>query len=132
MIFRYQNPPPPSCDWLTISFPRANTIEIVDAPSSDLTDALVAEYTSSHLLKSHELEPTRLTFRFYGRPWYACAFSEKSVQSRILLLKLLEILEKFGYKFFASVDGVNGFDKADMILVTRQQGRTPGMPVSHR
>lgn len=130
MIFRYQDPPPPPCDWLSISFDWTDKMKIVDAPPSDLAEALVAEFTSNHRLKSHVLESTRLKLKFHSQPWQASG--ERTVQSRLLLLKLLEILERFGYSFYASVDQVNASEEADVLVVTRQQGWTPGMPVWHR
>lgn len=105
-------------------------MKIVDAPPSDLTDALVAEFISGHRLKSHVLEGSRLKLKFHGQPWHASG--EETVQSRLLLLKLLEVLERFGYSFYASVDQVNGSEEADVVVVTRQQGWTPGMPIWHR
>lgn len=105
-------------------------MKIVDAPPPDLAGALVSEFMSNHRLKSHELESDRLKLKFHGQPWQANG--EETVQVRLLLLKLLEILERFGYSFYASVDQVNGSEEADVMVVTRQKGWTPGLPIWHR
>ncbi|KUI56690.1 hypothetical protein VP1G_04031 [Cytospora mali] len=131
LVFRYQNPPPPPCDWLSISFDWTNKMKIVDAPSPELTDALVAEFTATHKLKSHELESDRLKLKFHGQPWQAPF--EETVQLRMLVLKLLETLERFEYSLYASIDQVNGAEaESDVLVVTRQKGWAPGMPIWHR
>ncbi|KAJ0107169.1 hypothetical protein J7T55_014699 [Diaporthe amygdali] len=131
LIFRYQNPPPPPCDWLSISFDWTDKMKIVDAPPGDLTEAIIAEFRSNYRLKSHELESDRLKLKFHGQPWQATG--EETVRTRMLLLSLLGILERFGYSLYASIDQVssNGLE-ADVLVVTRQKGWKPGMPIWHR
>ena len=131
MVFRYQDPPPPPCDWLSISFDWTDKMKIVDAPPKDLTNALVAEFKAKYKLKSHELESNRLKLKFHGQPWQAN--SEETVQVRMMILSLLEILERFGYSLYASMDQVNGSDaEADVLIVTRQKDWAPGQPIWHR
>ncbi|KAI7787402.1 hypothetical protein LA080_016477 [Diaporthe eres] len=131
LIFRYQNPPPPPCDWLSISFDWTDKMKIVDAPPGDLTEAIVAEFRAKYRLKSHELESGRLKLKFHGQPWQASG--EETVKSRMLLLSLLGILERFGYSLYASIDQVNSSGvEADVLVVTRQKGWTPGTPIWHR
>lgn len=103
----------------------------MDAPPLDLTQALIEEFRSNYGLKSDNLEADRLKLRFHGQPWQAGG--EETVQTRMLLLILLEILEKFGYSLYASIDQVNRSEgQADVLVVTRQKGWAPGMPVWHR
>ncbi|KAL1874874.1 hypothetical protein Daus18300_003415 [Diaporthe australafricana] len=137
LVFRYQDPHPPRCDWLSISFDCADKMKIVDAPPGDLTEAIVAEFQANHRLKSHELENDRLKLKFHGRPWQAQG--EECVGTKMLLLSMLEILEQFGYSLYASINqvsygGSSGFEVAgaDVLIVTRQKGWTPGMPIWHR
>ncbi|KAH8785714.1 hypothetical protein F5883DRAFT_535919 [Diaporthe sp. PMI_573] len=131
LVFRYQNPPPPPCDWLSISFDWTDKMKIVDAPPGELAEALIAEFKAKYRLKSHELEGGRLKLKFHGQPWQASG--EDTVMSRMLLLSLLGTLERFGYSLYASIDQVNGSGvEADVLVVTRQQGWKPGMPIWHR
>lgn len=131
LIFRYQNPAPPPCDWLSISFDWTDKMKIVDAPPGDLAEALIAEFKAKYRLKSHELEGGRLKLKFHGQPWQASG--EETVMSRMLLLSLLGILERFGYSLYASIDQVNGSGiEADVLVVTRQKGWKPGLPIWHR
>lgn len=135
LVFRYQNPPPPPRDWLSISFDRANKLKIVDAPPGDLTEALISEFRAKYRLKSRELESGRLKLKFHGQPWGDIwqTSGEDSVKSRMLLLSLLGILERFGYSLYASFDPMNSMDmQTDVLVVTRQKGWTPGMPLWHR
>ncbi|KAI3391374.1 hypothetical protein diail_7460 [Diaporthe ilicicola] len=131
LLFRYQNQPPPPCDWLSISFDWTDKMKIVDAPPGDLTEAIVAEFRANYRLKSHELEGGRLKLKFHGQPWQAQG--EDTVRSRMMLLSLLGILERFGYSLYASIDQVNSSGiEADVLVVTRQKGWKPGTPIWHR
>lgn len=131
LVFRYQNPPPPPCDWLSISFDWVDKMKIVNTPPSDLTEALVAEFNSNYRLKSHELEKDRLKLKFHGHPWQAG--SEQTVKLRMMLLKLLEVLERFGYSLYANVSETYGSEAdADVLVVTRRKDWAPGMPIWHR
>ncbi|POS74626.1 hypothetical protein DHEL01_v206979 [Diaporthe helianthi] len=131
LVFRYENPPPPACDWLSISFDRTDKMKIVDAPPGDLAEALIAEFKANYRLKSHELQDGRLKLKFHGNRWQASG--EESVMSRMLLLSLVGILENFGYSVYASVDQVNGSGlEADVLIVKRMKGWKSGMPTWHQ
>ena len=106
-------------------------MKIVDAPPRDLANAIVAEFRSKYGLKSHELESDRLKLKFHGQPWQASG--EATVRSRMMLLSLLGILERHGFSLYASIDQVNSSGiEADVLVVTRQKGWTPGMPIWHQ
>jgi hypothetical protein len=106
-------------------------MKIVDAPPADVAEALIAEFKAKYRLKSHELERGRLKLKFHCQPWQATG--EGTVTSRLLLLSLLAILEKFGYSMYASINQVNDAGvEADVLVVTRQTGWQPGMPIWHR
>ncbi|ROV91365.1 hypothetical protein VMCG_09704 [Cytospora schulzeri] len=114
----------------SISFDWTGKLKIIDAPPSDLTEALVAEFTSNHRLKSHELDSNRLKLKFHGQPWQGTP--QNTVQVRVFLLKLLEIFERFGYSLYVSIDHFNSHLYADVMVMTRQKGWMPGMPIWHR
>lgn len=57
-----------------------------------------------------------------------------TVTTRLLLLKLLEVLETFGFSLYASIDHQSSSDgnEADLLILHRQRDWVPGAPIFHR
>lgn len=109
-------------------------MKIVDAPPPDLSEALVAAFKSDSGLvrvKNHEVEARtgRLKLRFHGCPWYPKG--DDTVRLRMLLLKLLEVVESFGFSLYGSFHQVQSNREPDVLVVHRQKSWLPGMPVFH-
>jgi len=70
-------------------------------------------------------------FKLHGSPWRA--FGEETMDTRRLLLVLLEVLEEFGFTVYGSIDqkiGVEGRD-LDTWHCCRSKAWQRGMPVFH-
>lgn len=135
LVFRHQEPAPPPCDWLSISFDVSDKIKILDAPHPDMAAAIVAAMKGFDL-RSHEVESrpnSRLKLKFFGRPWEPSGTG--TVRLRLLLLSLLDVLERFGFSLYASIDQCNDVDnsgEADVLIVVKQKDWIAGLPVFHR
>jgi hypothetical protein len=105
LIFRYQQPPPATCDWMSISFSLQDRIRLIDAPE-ELIQYLVSclgRFIQRH--KRHKLEGT-YELQIHGYPWRAP--DNKIMESRLLLLQLLEGLDAKGWTVYASIDQKTG------------------------
>lgn len=130
LVFRYQSPPPPPCDWLSISFDRHDRLKLVDTPPPDLAAAILGIYGSS--VSRHDMKPGCFEIKFHGSPWWPSG--EETVTTRLMLLRLLEVLERFGYSLYASLDMMNSSEghETDVLVVHRQKNWVPGTPIWHR
>ncbi|KAF4984119.1 hypothetical protein FZEAL_612 [Fusarium zealandicum] len=130
LVFRKQDPVPPPCDWISISFDGASKVKIVDAPPEDLVAAIVKGFGGE--IYSQELTADRLKLKFKGMPWSPS--SEETVRSRLKLLFLLKTLEHVGFTLYATVGARYVGDKgsADVLVCQRQKGWVPGAPIWHR
>jgi len=130
LIFRYQSPPPPPCEWLSISFDRSDRLRISDPPSSDLAATVVSAFGQT--VSKEERKPGYFEIKFHGYPWYPSG--EETVKTRMMVVRLLEVLESFGYTLYASIDQTNGpeGEESDVLVVHKQKKWVPGMPIWHR
>lgn len=72
-------------------------------------------------------------FKLYGYPWRETG--EETMVTRLLVLKILETLEKQGWSLYASIDqnqGSEGSSETDSWFCVRQKGWVPGSSVFHR
>ncbi|KAK9312472.1 hypothetical protein V1524DRAFT_472682 [Lipomyces starkeyi] len=99
LLFRYQQPPPPSCIWMSISFDRGDLLHLIDAPQ-DLGRLLVQAYGEK--VQNYQFKGSVFEIKFRGYPWRA--YGTDTVQTRLILLTLLECLEQQGFKLYASID----------------------------
>jgi hypothetical protein len=105
-------------------------LKIVGPPPADLASAIIEEFRPT--LTKHEMDGSRLKLKFMGYPWHPSA--EETVKTRIMLLKLLACLERFGFSVYSSIDAENGHDgeETDVLICHRQRNWVPGAPVWHR
>ncbi|KAH6669708.1 hypothetical protein F5X68DRAFT_265170 [Plectosphaerella plurivora] len=130
LVLRWQNPPPPPCDWLCVSFDSSDKLKIVGNPPKALSQALIAMYGSS--IQRHEVTPQRLKIKFNGMPWRPNGTD--TVTTRKMLLQLIKKLEEFGYTIYSAMDISDSTDKGetDVLIVQREKTWTPGTPIFHR
>jgi hypothetical protein len=101
---------------------------VLDAPSSDLAAAIVGCFGPA--VSKHTLGRDSLYIKFHGYPWNASG--TETVDTRIMLLQLMEVLEKFGFSLYASIDHQESQYGADVLYLHRQKDWLPGAPVWHR
>ncbi|KAH7363432.1 hypothetical protein B0T11DRAFT_329406 [Plectosphaerella cucumerina] len=130
LVMRKQTPPPPPCDWLCVSFDSSDKLKIVGSPPEALSQAIVGLYGGS--IQRHEITAERLKIKFNGMPWRPNG--RDTVTTRKMLLRLIKTLEEFGFTIYASIDISDSTDKGetDVLVVQRQKGWVPGMPIFHR
>lgn len=132
-LFRYQQPAPPPCSWMSISFNRGDRLRLIGAPQEMI--APFGRVLGSLLQKEGFIEHGAYEFKCKGWPWYA--MGGDTVATRILLLRMLELLESFGFSLYASIDqsiGAGGdgtTSETDTWYCCRQLSWTPGAPVFH-
>lgn len=115
LVFRYQTLPPPPCDWLSVSFDQLDRLRILGAPSPDLAAAVVTALQPA--IASHKMSDHRFDVKFCGTPWSPSG--EQTVTLRVILLRLLEVMESFGFTLYAGVNQCN--DTCGDVLVMRRQ-----------
>lgn len=131
LLFRHQQPPPPPAVWLSISFSSSDQLHLVDAPTA-LTTSLVSSFPYMIQRSGRtSLSANVFEIKFRGNPWRATG--TETMQSRMIVLTLLEVLEEFGYSLYASVDQENGSEgrEADTWYCCRQAEWEAGLPVYH-
>ena len=128
LLFRYQSPPPPPCDWMSISFLQTDKLYLLDAPE-ELRNAIVNALTLM-IQRVQEVKGS-IEIKLKGGPWIPSG--EETVTTRIIALTLLEVLESHGYSLYASIDqdiGPGGRE-TDTWHCCRQKDWQPGQPVFH-
>ncbi|KAK9375221.1 uncharacterized protein V1513DRAFT_431098 [Lipomyces chichibuensis] len=131
LLFRYQQPPPPSCIWMSISFNRSDRLQLIDVPQ-ELGPLLVQAYGEK--VQDYQFKGSVFEIKFRGYPWQADG--TETVQTRLMLLTLLECLEQQGFSLYASIDQDSGSEssnssEADTLFCNRQADWTPGAPIYH-
>ncbi|KAL4255222.1 hypothetical protein AB1N83_012552 [Pleurotus pulmonarius] len=132
-LFRYQQPAPPPCSWMSISFNRGDRLRLIGAPQEII--APFGRVMGPLLQKEGFIEHGAYEFKCKGWPWYA--MGGDTVATRVLLLRILALLESFGFSLYASIDqsiGAGGdatTSETDTWYCCRQLSWTPGAPVFH-
>ncbi|KAF5689033.1 hypothetical protein FDENT_4535 [Fusarium denticulatum] len=106
LIFRKQDPIPPPCDWICISFDNSDKLKIIDSPPKDLTDAILQIFGRD--VRRKEITSDRFKVHLANMPWNPSGTD--TVQTRIILLKLIETLERCGFTIYATI-GSKGEDE---------------------
>jgi hypothetical protein len=102
-------------------------MRLIDAPT-ELGQALIQAYGDK--VQSHEQSDAITMIKFRGWPWLANGTD--TVQVRVLLLRLMEVLEQHGFSLYASINQDSDSDsKADTLFCTRNLNWSPGAPVYH-
>ncbi|WFD19832.1 hypothetical protein MCAP1_002072 [Malassezia caprae] len=140
LIFRHQSPPPPACEWMSVSFSNWGTIRLYDAPNELITSLArdLAPVLSSKTAYQHS--PGVAELRCVGTPWYA--HGKATMMSRQIALQMVMTLEQHGFTVYASIDqklnvddrrqGHFTFSETDTWHVCRTVDWRPGMPVFHK
>ncbi|KAF4626030.1 hypothetical protein G7Y89_g12131 [Cudoniella acicularis] len=135
MLFRKQQTPPPDSEWIAISFNQSDRLRLIGAPQ-DLRVDMQNLLRQMRLLQSEDWKDRRLNayeFKIYGRPWFPTG--EETMSTRLLLLKMLEVLENRGWSLYASVDQSNGSEnvsETDSWYCVRDKSWVQGSTVFHR
>ncbi|KAF3483846.1 uncharacterized protein GIQ15_03170 [Arthroderma uncinatum] len=99
IFFRYQQPAPPPCIWMSISFHHADKLRVVDAPSDFgliLADALGPD------VENCQVKGNVFELKLRGSPWRATG--TKTVQTRVILLTIMDVLEQQGFGLYAPIN----------------------------
>ena len=139
LLFRHQSPGPAACDWMAISFSNSDQIRFITQPVNNSSSEVVNAYIASlgNAVQRHEPHkvPGCYEVKLVGNPWRASGGGTMS--ARMLLLTLLNTLERFGWTVYGSVDqkrqsdGESQSGDTDTWHCCRQIGWHPGMPVYH-
>ncbi|KAK2609336.1 hypothetical protein QQS21_002117 [Conoideocrella luteorostrata] len=108
LIFRRRPLPPPRVQWLVISFKAEDKLRCLGA-EPDLLAAISSMLRSLRLLQSEKkkaMEAHHYEFKIHGYPW--AAMGEETMQTRLLIIKLMEVLEVHGWRVYASIDQNSG------------------------
>jgi len=126
LIFRKQEMPPPETDWIAISFNQSNRLRLIGA-NTQLICAFRTMLKGTKLLRGEGWkDKSRRTweFKIQGAPWIASG--EEKMVVKLLLLKLVETLERQGWSLYASVDqnaaSVGPSGKTDSWYCSRKKG----------
>lgn len=134
MLFRYQDPAPAPCEWMSISFSRSDRLRLIDAPQ-DMIANVVQLLQSATQKQEPFYMPGIFELKLWGNPWWATG--EETMDARRLLLQLVQCLEEHGFTVYASIDqksgagGDNGGRETDTWHCCRRIGWVPGEPVFH-
>jgi hypothetical protein len=117
---------------MSISFDGGDLLHLIDAPQ-ELGHALVQAYGAK--VQRYTIHGSVFEIKFRRYPWWPNGTD--TVQTRGMLLTLLECLEQQGFGLYASIDQTNQSAgdsdrrEADTWFCTRQADWTPGTPVYH-
>jgi hypothetical protein len=135
LLFRKQPTPPPESEWVAISFNMADRLRFIGADNALLVD--VAQLLQSmKLLQAESWKEASLNareFKINGYPWRPSG--ESTMTTRMLLLKLLEVLENKGWSLYASIDQSTASkdnSETDSWYCVREKSWVQGSTVFHR
>ncbi|KAK2590596.1 hypothetical protein QQS21_011719 [Conoideocrella luteorostrata] len=138
LIFRKQPVPPPKAEWMAISFKAGDRLRFLGAPR-DLTSAFSGLLASLRLLQRESDKSTAANhheFKLHGYPW--AATGEETMTTRLLILRLVELLELHGWSLYASIDQNNGpagdskLSETDCWYCVKSTDWVPGSFIIHR
>lgn len=118
---------------MCISFDKGDRLSLIDSPA-ELNNSILAS-CGVKVQSSKQPAPGHFEIKFRGWPWQANG--TETVQTRLLLLTLLECLEQHGFSLYASVDqdcgpgGDSSRTEADTWFCNRQLDWQPGAPIYH-
>ena len=131
LIFRRQLPPPSPSVFLCISFGGNDNLHLIDTPPQlrhDITQTLGLLVKKQEQLGEKYSSAHEITF--HGWPWSPTG--EAAITPRLIVLKLLEVLEQHGFTLYASVDMDDQTVCApDAWFCCREANWEPGQPVYH-
>jgi hypothetical protein len=104
LIFHHTEPR--AYSWLSISFDSADLLHLINAPT-ELANALIFSFGERVERCNKDFVSGNFEIKFTGSPWNKPS-GKGSVQSRILILDLMQCLEEQGYTMGTSLDIDNG------------------------
>lgn len=138
LIFRRQGAAPPPASWMALSFKQGDKIRLLGAPP-DLLDAMAAMFTGMRLLQARTVKDAargQHEFKLSGYPW--AASGEATMHARLLILRMVEVLERHGWSLYASIDQNSGpsgdshYSETDCWYCVKSSDWTPGSIILHR
>lgn len=137
LFFRKQQSPPPPSDFMCISFNMSDRLRLIGAPPQ-LVQAMKNLLAGMGLLQTDlgwkDANLRAWEFKINGYPWRATG--EETMSTRLLLLKMLECLERYGWSLYASVDQSTGSgehsSETDSWYCVRDRNWVEGAAVFHR
>jgi hypothetical protein len=137
LIFREQPTPPTESEWMAIMFAHNDHLRLIGAPG-DLIAEIQTLLKGMGLIQQEVWENIKYNsydFKLRGHPWRAG--DEEGVATRMLLIRVLEILERFGWSLYASIDQQHkahdeNRQEKDSWYCVRAMDWVPGGPVFHR
>lgn len=110
MFFRKILQPPPPKQFIAVSFDHLNKLKIIGDVPSTLGDTIVQ--TLGTRVSSHEPSTDRVKVKMHGNTWLATG--EDAVRSQFLVMSVLEILERYGFTVYTSLETQNGHSGYEM------------------
>lgn len=132
IVLRKQPMPPSQSLWFSISFNRSDRLRLIGADENiivafqDLLKGLGLHQSEEGMTDAYE-------FKLVGYPWMPAR--EETMKMRLLILTMLETLERQGWSLYASVDQSNGNEErseTDSWHLVKEAGWVVGNPVFHR
>ena len=140
MIFRHQSPPPPQCEWISVSFSSWDKIRLYDAPSELITALTQDLRPVLSPATAFQHSPGVAELRCVGAPWFANG--KATMMSRQIALQIVMTFEQHGFSVYASIDqklnidnrrqGHPTFSETDTWHACRPVDWRPGRPVFHK
>ncbi|CEF88399.1 hypothetical protein FGSG_05752 [Fusarium graminearum PH-1] len=102
----------------------------VDSPPKDLTDAILQTFSCE--VRRREITSEKFKIHLGVQPWEPSGTD--TVTTRILLLRLIETLERRGFTIYATIGSKGEDDEgaADLLICHRAADWVPGAPIWHR
>ena len=100
LIFKRTAALPTISSWFTIAFDGNTTLSIHQGPK-DLCDQLVAIFSSKSWATESAILDDRLEIRLNAQYWFP--IGENTVKTRLILLTIMETLERSNCKLYASL-----------------------------
>ncbi|KAL4881737.1 hypothetical protein BJY04DRAFT_188039 [Aspergillus karnatakaensis] len=100
LIFHYQQPR--AFSWLCISFDSSDLLHLINAPT-ELATALINHFGDRVEACNKDFVSGNFELKFKGNPWNKSS-GKGSVQSRLIILDLMQCLEEQGYSMSTGLD----------------------------
>ncbi|KAK5115551.1 hypothetical protein LTR62_001210 [Meristemomyces frigidus] len=112
LFFRFQPRPPPTVpvEWFSLTFSRGDRLRLIDCPA-ELRQAIVAALAYKTQSHGPYRIPGVYELKFTGHPFMA--LGGESMDARLLVLKLLDVLQRGGWRVYASIDQKYGGENAN-------------------
>lgn len=117
LVFRKHDKPMPPMDFFTISFDQMHTVTVHEG-RSELCRQLIQRFKQAGWSKESAFVEDRMEIRLKELYWLANG--EKTVEVRLMLLAIMEILEQYGFRTYASLRTVDrGGGEPDSLICCR-------------